>query len=443
MLRHLGYADLPAGPRDAPPMPDSATADLPRAGGRARIAAMPASAPISPLPPDRLYRRPTSRRCSFETTRELAPLHELADQPRAHEAIRFGTDMAVRGFNIFAIGANGARIQGSVRALLEDAAAKRPKPSDWVYVNNFATPHRPVAIALPPGRAPALDKALDGLIDDLKAVAARGVRERGLPEAPRRHRAGDPRPQRARLHRAARQGDGKGHRDPAHADGLRHGADEGRPGGAAGRVQRLAGGAPARGADGDRGTGKGSGRHAAPAAADGARTARRGACARSRDRAPRHRAADRGLQGAVRRSAEGGAAPRFDPGRHPGERRAVRRPAGARRRRRPARARRPVRSLRGERAGHHGRWRGRRAGDRGGASDTEQPGRPHRASRGAGRAGDQFPPDQAGQPASRQWRRDHDRSAQSAGRAAELGRAETRAAAPRDRRSRTPRGSWA
>ena len=58
--------------------------------------------------------------------------------------------MAVRGFNIFAIGAIGAHIQGSVRALLEDAAAKRPKPSDWVYVNNFATPHRPVAIALPP-----------------------------------------------------------------------------------------------------------------------------------------------------------------------------------------------------------------------------------------------------------------------------------------------------
>jgi hypothetical protein len=74
----------------------------------------------------------------------------------------------VRGFNIFAIGANGAHIQGSVRALLEDAATKRPKPQDWVYANNFATPHRPVAIALPPGRAPALERALDRLIDDLK-----------------------------------------------------------------------------------------------------------------------------------------------------------------------------------------------------------------------------------------------------------------------------------
>ena len=47
---------------------------------------------------------------------------------------------------------------------------KRPPPPDWVYVNNFATPHRPVAIALPSGRAPALDNALDRLIDDLKVA---------------------------------------------------------------------------------------------------------------------------------------------------------------------------------------------------------------------------------------------------------------------------------
>jgi hypothetical protein len=125
-------------------------------------------APVSPLTPDRLYRAADIAALDFATTRELAPLREFADQPRAHEAIRFGTEMAVRGFNIFAIGAIGAHIQGSVRAL-EDTAGRREKPSDWVYVNNnFTTPHRPVAIALPSGRAPALDKALSGRIDDLK-----------------------------------------------------------------------------------------------------------------------------------------------------------------------------------------------------------------------------------------------------------------------------------
>jgi lon-related putative ATP-dependent protease len=130
---------------------------------------MSAEDPVLPLPPDRLYRAADFAALDFATTSELAPMRGFAEQPRAHEAIRFGTDMAVRGFNIFAIGANGAHIQDSVRTLLEDAASRREKPSDWVYVNNFAAAHRPVAIALPPGRAPALDRALDHLIDDLKA----------------------------------------------------------------------------------------------------------------------------------------------------------------------------------------------------------------------------------------------------------------------------------
>ncbi|HEY7581303.1 MAG TPA: ATP-binding protein [Acetobacteraceae bacterium] len=124
--------------------------------------------PVTPLLPARLYRPADIGALDFATTRDLAPLRAFAEQPRAHEAIRFGTEMAVRGFNIFAIGANGARIQASVQALLREAAEQRLQPSDWVYVNNFAAPHRPVAIALPPGRAPDLEKALDRLIDDLK-----------------------------------------------------------------------------------------------------------------------------------------------------------------------------------------------------------------------------------------------------------------------------------
>jgi lon-related putative ATP-dependent protease len=124
--------------------------------------------PVPPLPPERLYRPADLAALDFATTRDLTPLRAFAEQPRAHSAIRFGTEMPVRGFNIFAIGANGARIQASVQALLREAADKRPRPSDWVYVNNFATPHRPMAIALPSGRAPALGKALDRLIDDLK-----------------------------------------------------------------------------------------------------------------------------------------------------------------------------------------------------------------------------------------------------------------------------------
>jgi hypothetical protein len=37
---------------------------------------------------------------SFDAMEVLARLYELVDQPRAHETIRFGTEMGVRSFNI-------------------------------------------------------------------------------------------------------------------------------------------------------------------------------------------------------------------------------------------------------------------------------------------------------------------------------------------------------
>ena len=37
-----------------------------------------------------------------------------------------------------------------------------------MYVNNFAAPHRPTAIALPGGRAPEFEKAVHAVLEDLK-----------------------------------------------------------------------------------------------------------------------------------------------------------------------------------------------------------------------------------------------------------------------------------
>lgn len=128
---------------------------------------------IRPLPAESLYRRADLSGAPFDTTAELAPLPGAIEQlqlyqPRAHDAIRFGTGIAAGGFNVFAIGSSAARIRQSVRALLEEAAVERPSPSDWVYVNNFDSPHRPAAMAVPGGRAPAFQKAMHDLIDDLK-----------------------------------------------------------------------------------------------------------------------------------------------------------------------------------------------------------------------------------------------------------------------------------
>jgi lon-related putative ATP-dependent protease len=126
--------------------------------------------PPSPLPPNRLYRAADLAALPFATTADLAPLPGLADQKRAEEAIRLGTTIARDGFNIFAIGASGARLARALRDVLERDAAARPEPHDWVYVYNFADPQRPTALGLPPGRAPLLQRAIHDLVDELRSV---------------------------------------------------------------------------------------------------------------------------------------------------------------------------------------------------------------------------------------------------------------------------------
>jgi lon-related putative ATP-dependent protease len=126
--------------------------------------------PIDPLTPNQLYRRADLSVLAFATTADLQPLDGLAGQARASEALKFGTQIRSGGFNLCVIGSEGARMEQSIKAMLAETASHERKPSDWIYVNNFAEPHRPVAIELPPGRAPALRDAMHELIEDLKAT---------------------------------------------------------------------------------------------------------------------------------------------------------------------------------------------------------------------------------------------------------------------------------
>lgn len=122
----------------------------------------------APISPDGLYRKADLSGLSFETTAELTPLAGMEDQKRAGDALRLGTSISHHGFNIVAIGASGERLQQSLRAQLRTAVGERPSPPDWVYVNNFAASHKPVALSLPPGRAEALQQAMHGLVEELK-----------------------------------------------------------------------------------------------------------------------------------------------------------------------------------------------------------------------------------------------------------------------------------
>jgi predicted ATP-dependent protease len=123
------------------------------------------------LPWTSLYKASDLSGLAFETTDDLAPVMDgFVGQHRALDAVNLGMHIQEPGFNLFAIGAPGLRMEDSVRALLEISQSGRPGPSDWVYINNFSDHHRPMAVALPAGRAPKFREAMNALITDLRTA---------------------------------------------------------------------------------------------------------------------------------------------------------------------------------------------------------------------------------------------------------------------------------
>ncbi|MCE9521271.1 MAG: AAA family ATPase [Alphaproteobacteria bacterium] len=122
------------------------------------------------LPPARLRRVCDPKNLGFKTTAELKPFDGLIGQQRALEALDLGARIDKPGFNVFVLGERGTARHGTVRALIDQYAAKLPAPSDWVYVANFVQADRPRAISLPPGRAQEFKAAMDHAIDELQSL---------------------------------------------------------------------------------------------------------------------------------------------------------------------------------------------------------------------------------------------------------------------------------
>ncbi len=122
---------------------------------------------IEPLTTEVLYTPCDSSRLPFQDTSDLEEFDGVIGQPRALGAINFGTGIARDGFNIFAMGSSGTGRFTIVKRILEQQAAKRDAPSDWCYVYNFGTPHKPNALRLPAGRGVTLRDDMQQLIEDL------------------------------------------------------------------------------------------------------------------------------------------------------------------------------------------------------------------------------------------------------------------------------------
>lgn len=123
---------------------------------------------LSSLPTDQLRRACDPATLNFKTTAELSPASDIIGQPRGTQAIEFGIDIDSPGYNIFVLGEEGTGRTTAIGRFLRERAARRPVPQDWMYVNNFAEPHKPRALNLPAGMGSTLRDDMEALVELLK-----------------------------------------------------------------------------------------------------------------------------------------------------------------------------------------------------------------------------------------------------------------------------------
>ncbi len=128
---------------------------------------------VTPIAPDKLRRSYDASNLKLRTTAELEPATNIIGQPRGVQAIDFGISMKSPGYNIYVLGESGTGRTTAIQQFIASRQTSDPIPPDWVYINNFQEPHKPIAIRLPSGEACRLRDALHQLIRQLKNEIAR------------------------------------------------------------------------------------------------------------------------------------------------------------------------------------------------------------------------------------------------------------------------------
>src|SRR3990172_5193585 len=99
----------------------------------------------SRLEPAALYHACDPAQFRFTTTADLTDLEQAIGQARARSAVTFGLGIQRYGYNLFVMGSSGTGKHELVRQCLERETGRERKLFDWVYVNNFQHPHKPLA----------------------------------------------------------------------------------------------------------------------------------------------------------------------------------------------------------------------------------------------------------------------------------------------------------
>ncbi len=125
--------------------------------------------PMKSLPPELLAHAIDPDALSIDDGIDSSRSMSLVGQSRAVRAIRFALNVNLPGYNLFVTGPTGIGKTRFVRHAIAERALQ-VDPCDWVYVNDFDSPDKPHAMALPAGQAVALKQSMRGLIDELRGA---------------------------------------------------------------------------------------------------------------------------------------------------------------------------------------------------------------------------------------------------------------------------------
>ena len=105
----------------------------------------------------------------FETTKELVDTSDLIyGQERGMKALEFGTDIDIKGYNLYLEGPGGVGKTMYTKKFLDTISKKKKTPADWCYIYNFDNPNEPVAVELPAGQGKEFKDSMDGFIKEIR-----------------------------------------------------------------------------------------------------------------------------------------------------------------------------------------------------------------------------------------------------------------------------------
>ena len=106
----------------------------------------------------------------FEDTKEVDQTNKelIYGQERGIRALQFGTDIDIKGYNLYLEGPSGVGKTMYTKRFLEEKATKEKVPNDWVYVYNFDNPNEPVAISFPAGLGKVFKSTMETFVKEVR-----------------------------------------------------------------------------------------------------------------------------------------------------------------------------------------------------------------------------------------------------------------------------------